>query len=87
MGLQPQRSAEHPNTPVRLGGAQRASVRPAAANVWAVAPRLVALQEGKGKQRLQCFTDRLSCACFGLANTVTIMFYTVENATKVRGWS
>ena len=41
------------------------------------------LQEGKGKQRMQAFTDRLSCACFGLANTVTIMFYTVENATKV----
>lgn len=27
--------------------------------------------------------DRLSCAVFGLANTVTIMFYTVENSTKV----
>jgi hypothetical protein len=33
---------------------------------------------------MQAFTDRMSCACFGLANTVTIMFYTVENATKVR---
>ena len=40
-------------------------------------------QEGKGKQRMLRFVDRLSCALFGLANTVTIMFYTVENATKV----
>lgn len=42
-------------------------------------------QEGKGKQRMEGFADRLSCAVFGLANTVTIMFYTVESATKVGG--
>jgi hypothetical protein len=54
------------------------------ANPCSVTAHRVAVQEGKGKQRMQAFTDKLSCACFGLANTVTIMFYTVENATKVR---
>lgn len=39
-------------------------------------------KSGKGKERLQSVCDNLSCAAFGLANTVTVLFYTVESATK-----
>lgn len=40
------------------------------------------LQESPQKERLERWSDDLSCALFGLANVVTIMFYTLEATTK-----
>jgi hypothetical protein len=40
-------------------------------------------QDVKLKRSLLEISDRLSCATFGLANTVTAMFYAIENTTQV----
>jgi len=39
-------------------------------------------KDPKRKYALARAADRLSCAAFGLANTVTAMFYAVENSTQ-----
>jgi len=36
----------------------------------------------KRRRALSAAADRLSCAVFGMANTVTAMFYAIESATK-----
>ena len=48
----------------------------------AAAPR--SLQDKQRKQRLSSLADRLSCALFGIANTVTALFFAIEKSTKVR---
>lgn len=40
------------------------------------------MQESKSQRVLAQLADDLSCALFGLANAVTIMFYTLEATTK-----
>lgn len=40
------------------------------------------MQNPKTSLALHSAADRLSCATFGLANTVTAMFFAVENTTK-----
>ena len=40
------------------------------------------VQESKRQKSLARIADDLSCALFGLANAVTIMFYTLEATTK-----
>lgn len=40
------------------------------------------MQESKSQKTLDRIADDLSCALFGLANAVTIMFYTLEATTK-----
>lgn len=37
----------------------------------------------KNKQRLTAAADSLSCALFGIANTVTALFFAIEKSTKV----
>ena len=43
---------------------------------------LLDLQESATQRRIAQWGDDLSCALFGLANAVTIMFYTLEATTK-----
>jgi hypothetical protein len=45
-------------------------------------PAAAALQSPARRARLSTAADRLSCAAFGIANTVTAMFYAVENTTQ-----
>ena len=40
------------------------------------------MQHPRRRAALSVTADRLACALFGLANTVTAMFYAVENATQ-----
>lgn len=47
-------------------------------------PRCV-LQQPKRKRRLTALADQLSCALFGIANTVTALFFAIEKSTNVRG--
>lgn len=42
----------------------------------------VTRKDVKLKRSLMEISDRLSCATFGLANTVTAMFYAIENTTQ-----
>jgi hypothetical protein len=39
------------------------------------------LQSPKRKQRLSALADQLSCALFGIANTVTALFFAIEKST------
>ncbi len=40
-------------------------------------------QNPKRKRRLAVTADQLSCALFGIANTVTALFFAIEKTTKV----
>ncbi len=40
------------------------------------------LQSPKRKQKLSAAADQLSCALFGIANTVTALFFAIEKSTK-----
>ena len=42
-------------------------------------------QSRQHRQRLSALADRLACALFGVANTVTAMYFVIEGSTNVGG--
>ena len=60
------------------------SAQRAACRLPPTAAHLLGPQDKQRKQRLSALADRLSCALFGIANTVTALFFAIEKSTKVR---
>ena len=51
---------------------------------WTVSITVVwGWQDGKGKRLVEDWADDISCAVFGMANVVTLMYYGIDAATQV----